>query len=96
MNSANVNQLLITSARNVLGINHTHIMDKLSSKIVIYTNLATVHILNNNFTGAQNALNIVLNNLDPNSLQVPIPILNLLVYLNLRIGKKINFHCLNC
>lgn len=87
MNSANVNQLLVTSARNVLGINQTCFMEKLSSKIVIYTNLATVHILNNNFTGAQNALNIVSANLDPNSSQVPIPILNLLIYLNLRIGK---------
>lgn len=89
MNSANVTQTILTVARNALGINQAHFVKNLSSKVVIYTNLATAHILNNNLTGAQNAINIALSNIDPALLQIPISLLNLMVYLNLRLGKQI-------
>ena len=90
MNSANVTQTILTVARNALGINQAHFVKNLSSKVVIYTNLATAHILNNNLTGAQNAINIALSNIDPALLQIPISLLNLMVYLNLRLGISLS------
>lgn len=92
MNSANVTQTILTVARNALGINQAYFTKNLSSKVVIYTNLATAHILNNNLTGAQNAINIALSNIDPALLQIPISLLNLMIYLNLKLGK---FFCEN-
>ncbi len=86
--TASMNQNILTSARNVLGVNQTSFMEKINNKVVLYTNLATVHILNNNFTGAQNALNIAYNSLDGNLSQTPVPLLNLLIYLNLKTGKN--------
>jgi len=88
MNSANVTQTILTVARNALGINQAYFNKNLSSKVVIYTNLATAHILNGNLTGAQNAINIALSNIDPYLTTVPISLLNLMIYLNLKLGKN--------
>lgn len=85
--AAAMTQQINISARNVLGINQTYVTDKISNKVIMYTNLATCHILNNNLTGAQNALQIAYASLDPTNLQTPVPVLNLLIYLNLRIDK---------
>ncbi len=87
MNSANVTQTILTVARNALGINSAFFTKGLSSKVVIYTNLATAHILNGNLTGAQNAINIALSNIDLNVAQIPMSLLNLMIYLNLKLGK---------
>jgi len=87
MNSANVTQTILTVARNALGINQAYFNKNLSSKVVIYTNLATAHILNGNLTGAQNAINIALSNIDPYLTTVPISLLNLMIYLNLKLDK---------
>lgn len=87
MNSANVTQTILTVARNALGINSAFFTKGLSSKVVIYTNLATAHILNGNLTGAQNAINIALSNIDLNVAQIPMSLLNLMIYLNLKLDK---------
>lgn len=83
----NLNQNILTYARNVLGVNQACLLKSFSSKVVIYTNLATAHLLNNNPSAAQNALDNALKNLDPTLQQTPTPLLNLMVYLNLKLGK---------
>ncbi len=83
----NLNQSILTCAQNVLGVNQACIMKNLSSKVVIYTNLATIHLLNNNITEAQNAIESALKYIEPALTQTPIPLLNLMVYLNLKLGK---------
>jgi len=69
-------------------MNQAFMMPSLSSKVVIYANLATIHLLNNNFSAAQSSIDSALKSLDPNTIQTPIPLLNLLIYLNLRMGKR--------
>ena len=82
----NLDQIILTHARNVLGMNQAFLMPSLSSKVVIYANLATIHLLNNNLPSAQSSIDSALKSLDPSSLQTPIPLLNLLIYLNLKMG----------
>lgn len=86
----NLNQTILTSARNVLGVNQACLLKGFSSKVVIYANLATAHLLNNNLSAAQIALDTALGNIDPTLQQTPTPILNLLVYLNLKLGEYRN------
>ena len=68
-------------------------MKDFNSKVVIYTNLATAHLLSNNISAAQTALENALKSLDPaagqSSALTPTPILNLMVYLNLKLGKRL-------
>ena len=65
----------------------------MNNKIILYSNLAMVHILNNNLIGAQNVINIALTTLENNqpspNTQIPIPILNLMIYINIRNGITI-------
>jgi hypothetical protein len=85
--AASLTNTIQMSARNILGINQTFVTDKVTNKVIMYTNLATCHILNNNLNGAQNALQIAYASLDPTIPQTPVPVLNLLIFLNLRLGK---------
>jgi len=87
INTLNLEQIILTHARNVLGMNQAFLMPSLSSKVVIYANLATIHLLNNNLTSAQSSIDSALKSLDPSTLQTPIPLLNLLIYLNLKMEK---------
>jgi len=90
MNLTNVTKNILNITRNALGINQAYFNQDLTSKVVIYTNLASAHILNGNLTGAQNAINIALSNIDPALTMVPISLLNLMIYLNLRLGNFIS------
>lgn len=85
----NLNQVIMTCAQNVLGVNQPYLLRTLSSKVAIYTNLASVHLLSNNLTAAQAALDNALKSIEPAHPQTPIPLLNLMVYLNLKLGKDI-------
>jgi len=87
MNLTNVTKNILNITRNALGINQAYFNQDLTSKVVIYTNLASAHILNGNLTGAQNAINIALSNIDQALTMVPISLLNLMIYLNLRLDK---------
>ena len=97
INSANITQTILTLTRNTLRVSQAHFTKNLSSKLVICTNLANAHTLNNNLTGTQNTINIALSNIDPALVQVPISLLDLMVYLNLRLGKNyIVIYITNC
>lgn len=96
MNQVNISQTILTTARNVLGINHSYFGEGISNKTVIFTNLATVHLLNNNVNGAQEALKnalLIVEKQQPTTNQispvVPLPLLNLKIYFHLRTGTDI-------
>jgi hypothetical protein len=76
--------------RNVLGVNKAY-FSKFSSKTILYTNFAVLHIKNNDLSKAQNCINIVLQEMDINinqiSAKIPLPILTIQIYLNLRNSK---------
>eukprot|EP01016_Furgasonia_blochmanni_P039651 TRINITY_DN4958_c0_g1_i4.p1 TRINITY_DN4958_c0_g1~~TRINITY_DN4958_c0_g1_i4.p1 ORF type:complete len:796 (-),score=217.56 TRINITY_DN4958_c0_g1_i4:174-2561(-) len=86
-NIGNANPTTQIKGRNILGYNQTHFMNNVSTKTIYYTNIAAVHLANNSYAPAQNALNIALATLDinPNNLNanIPLPILNIMIYLSL-------------
>ena len=88
----NIGQNILVAARNILGINQVYFNESISNKTVIFTNLTTIHLLNNNFHGAQEALKNAFPP-DKNPLP-PIPLLNLKIYFHLRNGKHTSTrHC---
>lgn len=87
INQMNIGQSILTAARNVLGINQAYFNEAISNKTVIFTNLTTIHLLNNNINGAQDALKNAFP-ADKNPLP-PLPLLNLKIYFHLRNGKQL-------
>jgi len=85
INQMNIGQTIMTAARNVLGINQAYFADSIPNKTVIFTNLTTIHLLNNNINGAQDALKNAFP-VDKNPLP-PLPLLNLKIYFHLRNGQ---------
>ena len=83
----NISQNILTAARNVLGINQAYFADNIANKTVIFTNLTTIHLLNNNINGAQEALKNAFP-VDKNPLP-PLPLLNLKIYFHLRSGNSL-------
>jgi len=87
INKVSLTQTIQTAARNILGNNQAYFAYNMNNKIVIYTNLAMVHIMNNNLAGAQNAINIALSNIENSqspTAQIPIPLLNMMIYIYIR------------
>jgi len=83
INKVGLSQTIQLGARNILGNSVCHFSYNMNNKVIIYTNLAMVHIMNNNINGAQNAINIAVTNLENNT-HIPIPLLNLMIYVHIK------------
>lgn len=78
-----------TKSRNILGANHTFFMKTLTPKIILFINIISLHLLNNNFQMALTNINNLTASLDNTgtlNVPYPLPLINLMIYYYLSTG----------